>query len=113
MDAGVTLSRDTGQVTHRIAPDVDAERDLLIGDLVAAKMVTDLYEVSGVGPTLNGRNGEGDRYYTDGDIHIATLSPDAAPVATSPTTEPAPLLVQGKNQVWAGLEALLAPDPAQ
>jgi hypothetical protein len=111
-DAGVTLSRDTGQVTHRIAPDIDAERDLLIGDLVAAKVVTGLYQVSGVGPTVAGRNGEGDRYYTDGDIHFAVLSAGAAPVPTPPVSEPDPLLVQGKNQVWAGLEALLAPDPA-
>ena len=31
-DSGVTLSRDTGQVTHKIAPNVDEERDRLIGD---------------------------------------------------------------------------------
>jgi hypothetical protein len=109
-DVGVTLSRDTGQVTHRISPDVDAERDLLIGDLVASKVVTELYQVSGVGPTMSGRNGEGDPYYTDGEIHIAVLSPGAVPVAAPPATEPAPLLVQGKDQVWAGLEAVLAPD---
>jgi hypothetical protein len=112
-DAGVTLSRDTGQVTHRISPDVDAERDLLIGDLVAAKVVTGLYQVSGVGPTMSGRNGEGDPYYTDGEIHFAVLSPGAAPLTAPPTIEPSPLLVQGKDQVWAGLDALLAPDPAE
>lgn len=110
MDAGVTLSRDTGQITHRIAPDIDAERDQLIRDLVAAKVVTQLYQVSGVGPTMSGRNGEGDPYYTDGDIHIAVLSVDATPVTSPPTAEPDPLLVQGKNQVWAKLESLLAPD---
>jgi hypothetical protein len=109
-DAGVTLSRDTGQVTHRISPDVDAERDLLIGDLVAAKVVTGLYQVSGVGPTMSGRNGEGDRYYTDGEIHFAVLSPGAALVTTPPTPEPPPLLVQGKDQVWTRLETVLAPD---
>jgi hypothetical protein len=112
-DAGVTLSRDTGQVTHRISPDVDAERDLLIADLVAAKVVTGLYQVSGVGPTMSGRNGEGDPYYTDGEIHVAVLSPGAAPVTAPPTTAPAPLLVQGKDLVWAGIEALLAPGPAE
>lgn len=30
-DKGVTLNRDTGQVTHKIAPNVDAERDQLTG----------------------------------------------------------------------------------
>jgi hypothetical protein len=110
-DAGVSLSRDTGQVTHRIAPDIDAERDLLIGDLVAAKVVTDLYTVSGVGPTLSGRNGEGDPYYTDGDIHIAVLSPGAKPVAAAPKVEADPFLIQSKNQVWGALEKLLSSDP--
>jgi hypothetical protein len=106
-DAGVTLSRDTGQVTHRIAPDIDDERNLLIGELVAAKVVTELYQVSGVGPTLSGRNGEGDPYHTDGDIHIAVLSPGAAPVAEPPKQEPDPLIVEGKNQVMSALQSVL------
>jgi hypothetical protein len=106
-DAGVTLSRDTGQVTHRIAPDIDDERDLLISELVAAKVVTELYQVSGIGPTLAGRNGEGDPYHTDGDIHFAVLSLGAAPVAEPPKQEADPLLVQGKNQVWSALQSLI------
>lgn len=113
LDAGVTLSRDTGQVTHRIAPDIDAERNLLIGDLVDARIVTELYQVSGIGPTIAGKNGEGDPYYTDGDIHLAVLSEGALPVSTPPVTQPDSALVQGKNQIWAGLESLLSPDPAQ
>jgi LssY C-terminus len=32
-DRGVGLSHDTGQITHHIGPDIDAERDFLIGDL--------------------------------------------------------------------------------
>ena len=32
-DSGVTLSRDTGQVTHKIAPNIDQERDRLITGL--------------------------------------------------------------------------------
>ena len=32
-DRGVGLSRYTGQVTHHIGPDIDAERDLLMRDL--------------------------------------------------------------------------------
>ena len=72
-DRGVGLSRDTGQVTHHIAPDIDAERDRLTDDLKTAKVVEAIYEVSGIGPTLAGRNGEGDRYYTDGEIKISRL----------------------------------------
>ena len=39
-------------------------------------MVQTTYNVSGVGPTLFGRNGEGDRYFTDGDIQICVLVPE-------------------------------------
>lgn len=108
-DAGVELSRDTGQVTHHIAPDIDAERDLLIGDLVAARMVTALYQVSGVGPTLDGRNGGGDRYYTDGEIHLAVLSPGAVAVDAPAKVETEPPLVQMKDQVWAAVAGVVAP----
>ncbi len=72
-DRDVGLSRDTGQVTHHIAPNIDAARDGLTDDLKAAKVVVAIYEVSGIGPTLNGRNGEGDPYYTDGEIKISRL----------------------------------------
>ena len=72
-DRGVGLSHYTGQVTHHIAPNIDAERDGLTDDLKAAKVVEAIYEVSGIGPTLNGRNGEGDPYYTDGEIEISRL----------------------------------------
>src|SRR6185437_1810534 len=57
-DRDVGLSRYTGQVTHHIAPDIDAERDGLTDDLKRAKVVEAIYEVTGVGPTLFGRNGE-------------------------------------------------------
>lgn len=110
-DAGVALNRDTGQVTHRISPDIDAERNLLIGELVAAKVVTDLYQVSGVGPTISGRNGEGDPYYTDGDIHLAVLSVGAAPVSAPPVENADSLLIQGKNHLWSGLEGVLRSHP--
>jgi hypothetical protein len=72
-DRDVGLSRFTGQVTHHIAPDIDAERDGLTDDLKRAKVVEAIYEVTGVGPTLFGRNGEGDPYYTDGEIKISRL----------------------------------------
>ena len=38
-------------------------------------MVQTIYEVTGIGPTVAGRNGEGDLYYTDGDIKISVLVP--------------------------------------
>jgi hypothetical protein len=72
-DEGVGLSRYTGAVTHKIAPDIDAERDRLVEDLKAAHAVTATYRVTGVGPTLYGRNGGGFRYFTDGEILLARL----------------------------------------
>ena len=71
----------------------------------------ELYEKQCV--ECHGKNGEGDPYYTDGDIHLAVLSEGAAPVSTPPVTQPDSALVQGKNQIWALLESLLSPDPAQ
>src|SRR6478609_9706987 len=56
-DRGVGLSRYTGQVTHHIGPDIDGERDLLMRDLTAAGMLDAVFQISGIGPTLFGRNG--------------------------------------------------------
>lgn len=102
-DRGVGFSHDTGQVTHHIAPDIDAERDLLMADLGKAGMVQNFFQISGVGPTLFGRNGEGDPYYTDGEIHIATLVVDGVRRAEPPATIPAPPLIALKDQIWHGV----------
>jgi len=45
----------------------------LIGDLDRARMIVEIFQIDGVGPTSNGRNGEGDPYYTDGEIWMAKL----------------------------------------
>jgi hypothetical protein len=80
-DRGVGMSRTTGQITHHIAPDVDAERDLMMENLVAAKRVARTYWIDGVGPTLSGRNGGGDPFHTDGESAFADLAPGCAPAA--------------------------------
>lgn len=72
-DAG--FSHDTGQVTHHIAPDIDAERDGLIGDLDAARLLDRAYSIPGIGPTSSGRNGGGDLYVTDGLARVGVLKP--------------------------------------
>jgi len=74
-DRGVGFSHDTGQITHHIAPDIDAERDLVIRDLSAAGQVVSTYEIEGVGATKTGRNGGGDPYFTDGKAIIGVLRP--------------------------------------
>ncbi len=100
-DSGVTLSRDTGQVTHRIAPNIDQERNRLIGDLNQARMVTGIFEIRGIGPTLNGRNGEGDPYYTDGEIWMATLVTRGEKAAAAAKFEPPPALIQMKDKIFS------------
>lgn len=72
-DERVGVSHDTGQITHHIAPDVDAERDNVMADLTRAGWVRERWRVEGIGATQDGRNGGGDRYFTDGMIAAALL----------------------------------------
>jgi len=100
-DRGIGFSHDNGQITHHIAPDVDAERDVLAADLDAAKVVESTYEVSGIGPTLHGRNGEGDRYFSDGEIKFSVLVEGCGQTAATETAFSGPPLVEAKNRVWS------------
>ena len=106
-DRDVGLSRYTGQVTHHIAPDIDAERDGLTDDLKAAKVVEAIYEVSGIGPTLNGRNGEGDRYYTDGEVKISRLVVGCHAKVETTVELSNPPLVMIKNVAWKAVANML------
>jgi hypothetical protein len=74
-DRGAGLSRDTGQITHHIAPDIDAERDDLMADLQSAGQLSGMFQMTGIGVTASGRNGGGDPYRTDGQITVAVLTP--------------------------------------
>ena len=106
-DRDVGLSRYTGQVTHHIGPDIDAERDLLTDDLKRAKVVQAIYEVTGVGPTLVGRNGEGDRYYTDGEIKISRLVAGCNAKAETTVELANPPIVDLKNETWKAIAGIL------
>ncbi len=102
-DRGVGLSHYTGQVTHHIGPDIDAERDLLMRDLREAGMVEAVFQISGVGPTLFGRNGGGDRYYTNGEIDMASLVVDGIKRTEPPATLPSPPFITLRDQIWRGV----------
>jgi LssY C-terminus len=107
-DRVVGLSHDTGQVTHHIGPNIDAERDLLISDLQNAEMVQTIFQISGTGPTLLGRNGEGDPYYTDGEIDIARLVVDGIKRTKPPEILAPPPLIALKDQIWHGIRNAVA-----
>jgi hypothetical protein len=103
-DKGVGVSHYTGQVTHHVAPDIDAERDLISTDLANAGKVAELYETSGVGPTLNGRNGGGDSYYTDGEILFSRLAGGCQSHFDKPLLLPDPPAIAAKNRFWGWLK---------
>ncbi len=73
-DERVGLSHTTGQVTHHIGPDVDAERDLIMSGLKKAGWAGDEYFIDGFHRDLQGRNGGGDPWRTDGRLGVVVLS---------------------------------------
>jgi hypothetical protein len=72
-DASVGLSHTTGEVTHHIGPDVDAERDLIANDLAKADWAASTRNVPGFHSQHEGRNGGGDAWRTDGGLVIVVL----------------------------------------
>jgi len=91
-DKSVGLSHTTGQFTHHTDPNVDAERDQLFhdlektGDLSEQTVIDDFHTVD------TGRNGEGDRWYTDGDlwqgvITLVASSPNKLLPAAEPSSQ--------------------------
>jgi LssY C-terminus len=106
-DRSVGVSRYTGAITHHIDADLDAERKLLDADLDAAGMVEAKYQVTGIGPTMAGRNGGGDPYYTDGEVWIMRLV-EACQKRTGPAKVlPSPPATEFKDQLWQQIAGAL------
>jgi LssY-like putative type I secretion system component LssY len=106
-DKGVGVSHFTGAITHHIDADLDSERKLLTTDIENAGMATAKYQVTGIGPTLTGRNGGDDPYYTDGEVWIVRLVPDCQ-AQTGPVAElPSPPATELKDQIWHAIEVSL------
>jgi LssY C-terminus len=80
-DERVGLSYTTGQVTHHIGPDVDAERDRIASELTAAGCAGAVDLVDGFHAELSGRNGGGDPWHTDGRLAEVVLQTCATPEA--------------------------------
>jgi hypothetical protein len=73
-------------------------------------MLIETFQVTGIGPTLFGRNGGGDPYHTDGEITEGVLSPGAVPSGKPPAALPTPPIVSAKNQIWNAAKQALARD---
>jgi hypothetical protein len=80
-DNGLRMDRHSGKITHSIDPDLDAERDRLVANLARAGQWERCARIDGVGPTVNGLNASGDRYFTDGQIALGFVPPGNQPLA--------------------------------
>ncbi len=78
-DERVGLSHTTGQVTHHIGPDLDAERDRLIAGLQQAGVTLEVSWLDGF-QQLQGKNGGGDPWHTDGRLEVALLVTNSPPL---------------------------------
>jgi hypothetical protein len=72
-DERVGLSYTTGQVTHHIAADVDAERDRIAQGLAQPGCTSGASWIDDFHRDREGRNGGGDPWRTDGRLAVLTL----------------------------------------
>lgn len=72
-DSRVGLSHTTGQITHETAADIDAERDKLFDDLKQTGELSEVIIVRGFHKILEGRNGQGNPWHTDGNLHKGVI----------------------------------------
>ena len=105
-DDGIGFSHYTGAVTHRIAPDIDAQRDGLIGDLDACQHARGDLSRLRHRPDLRGRNGEGNRYHTDGEVKVGRLV-EKGVAATAPPQRSDSLAVALKLAIWRQMRGLV------
>lgn len=73
-DDRVGFSHTTGQITHHISPDVDAERDYLFECLSATGRLAETYAVEDFHKVREGRNGGGDPWHTDGRLRVGRIA---------------------------------------
>ncbi len=72
-DRSVGVSRFTGEVMHHIEPDIDSERRTLFEDLRRAGRIARVDVRPAERGAIEGRNGGGDRYRTDGRLWTGVL----------------------------------------
>ncbi len=121
-DRSVGLSTFTLQITHRIAADIDAERDHILGTVTSAEPGVRVDVIQNFSTGYHARNGGGDAIATDGHLpvlDVRSLAPDAAPTRSTPVarrTAPPPTVFGAgaaivKGLVWLVSAAWLLVDP--
>jgi LssY C-terminus len=83
-DRRVGLSHTTGQVTHIIAAAIDDERNFLFECLKKTGDLLESYAVDGYHDVLQGKNGDGNAWQTDGRLFVGVVKQrarDAVPPA--------------------------------
>ena len=73
-DEKVGLSHTTGEITHHIDGDIDAERTQLFDDLQATGDLSETYMIDGFHTLREGKNGGGDRWHTDGGLKVGVIA---------------------------------------
>ena len=73
-DTRVGFSDTTGQITHHISADIDAERDKLFHDLEQTGDLSEVYHIQGFHKIREGRNGGGDPWHTDGELYVGVIT---------------------------------------
>ena len=73
-DASVGFSHTTGQITHHIGADVDAERNKLLGDLAEKTQVVVSW-IDNFQKSRFGKNGGGDTFVTDRRMAVIQIKP--------------------------------------
>jgi hypothetical protein len=72
-DRSVGFSKETGQITHHISADIDAERDHVIASLKATGQLGRVVPIPDFHTARSGRNGGGDPWHTDGTLMLAVI----------------------------------------
>jgi hypothetical protein len=74
-DMGVKVNKYNVQPTHRVAPDVDEERDKLLADLKATQQLDRVSWFRQFHAVTKGVNGGGDPWRTDGNLAVVVIAP--------------------------------------
>ena len=102
-DVKVELSKTNHLPTHGIAPDIDAERDLVVSDLAQTGYVIQDGMRAGFGQETHSINGGGDPYVTDGQVAVLILANVwTLPLATQVRSPLGARIRQGLERLFRG-----------